>query len=110
MAKAEWGTKRRCTNCGAGFYDLGKTPILCPKCGTEINPDAVMKTRRPAKVEEKAAPKPQAKPIPAEDIADGDLPDADIDDEFIEEAADIEEEDVGDEIDVDAEPDPGEER
>ena len=53
MAKAEWGTKRRCLSCGAAFYDLGKSPILCPKCGTEFNPEAAVKSsRRPAKVEE----------------------------------------------------------
>lgn len=27
------GTRHECYNCGAKFYDLGKTPPLCPKCG-----------------------------------------------------------------------------
>ncbi len=34
MAKPELGTKRQCQNCGTKFYDLGKDPIICPKCGT----------------------------------------------------------------------------
>lgn len=34
MAKPELGTKRLCGACGAKFYDLNKSPILCPKCGT----------------------------------------------------------------------------
>ncbi len=34
MVKLEWGTKRSCQGCGARFYDLLKSPILCPKCGT----------------------------------------------------------------------------
>ena len=34
MAKAELGTKRQCQSCGAKFYDLSKSPILCPKCNT----------------------------------------------------------------------------
>ena len=34
MAKPELGTKRLCSGCGAKFYDLGKDPIVCPKCGT----------------------------------------------------------------------------
>ena len=34
MAKPELGTKRFCASCGAKFYDLNKTPITCPKCGT----------------------------------------------------------------------------
>ena len=35
MAKPELGTKRVCVACSARFYDLGKSPALCPKCGTE---------------------------------------------------------------------------
>ncbi len=35
MAKPELGTKRVCVSCGARFYDLTKTPAVCPKCGTE---------------------------------------------------------------------------
>lgn len=34
MAKPELGTKRLCANCGAKFYDLNKSPIVCPKCET----------------------------------------------------------------------------
>lgn len=33
MVKLEWGTKRACLGCGAHFYDLRRTPIVCPKCG-----------------------------------------------------------------------------
>ncbi|RZI47053.1 FYDLN acid domain-containing protein [Candidatus Finniella inopinata] len=34
MIKPEWGIKRSCQGCGGRFYDLLKSPILCPKCGT----------------------------------------------------------------------------
>jgi len=34
VAKLELGTKRQCQNCSAKFFDLNKTPIVCPKCGT----------------------------------------------------------------------------
>ena len=34
MAKPELGIKRLCASCGAKFYDLSKTPIVCPKCST----------------------------------------------------------------------------
>jgi uncharacterized protein (TIGR02300 family) len=34
VAKPELGTKRLCGSCGAKFYDLGKDPIVCPKCST----------------------------------------------------------------------------
>ena len=32
VAKAELGVKRRCLDCNALFFDLGRTPIVCPKC------------------------------------------------------------------------------
>jgi uncharacterized protein (TIGR02300 family) len=34
VAKPELGIKRLCASCGAKFYDLSKTPIVCPKCST----------------------------------------------------------------------------
>ena len=32
MTKPELGTKRLCAGCNAKFYDLLKTPIVCPMC------------------------------------------------------------------------------
>lgn len=32
MTIAHRGTKRRCTSCGAPFYDLEREPVVCPKC------------------------------------------------------------------------------
>ena len=34
MTKPDLGLKRRCMTCGAKFYDLNRSPITCPKCGT----------------------------------------------------------------------------
>jgi uncharacterized protein (TIGR02300 family) len=28
------GNKHHCQNCGTRFFDLNKSPIRCPKCGT----------------------------------------------------------------------------
>ena len=39
MAKPELGNKHQCQNCGARFFDLNKSPIRCPKCGT-VSQDA----------------------------------------------------------------------
>jgi uncharacterized protein (TIGR02300 family) len=47
MTKPELGTKRLCANCSARYYDLNKTPITCPKCGTpfEVVPVLSVTTR-----------------------------------------------------------------
>ena len=34
MVKLDWGTKRQCQGCPARFYDLMRSPIICPTCGT----------------------------------------------------------------------------
>ncbi len=34
MSKPAKGTKRVCASCGARFYDLSRTPIICPACQT----------------------------------------------------------------------------
>ena len=46
MAKPEWGTKRTCLSCGAKFYDLMRSPILCPACGVEFDLEAAGRARR----------------------------------------------------------------
>ena len=46
MAKIERGIKRICQGCGAFYYDLDKDPIICPKCGAEFDPEAILKSRR----------------------------------------------------------------
>ena len=47
MAKPELGTKRLCGSCGAKFYDLNKNPIVCPKCDTVMELAAVAPRGRP---------------------------------------------------------------
>lgn len=34
VAKPNLGFKRVCGSCGTKFYDFGRSPIVCPKCGT----------------------------------------------------------------------------
>lgn len=73
MAKPELGQKRTCQSCGAKFYDMSRSPIVCPKCGTTFDPELMTKLRRG-----KAVPPPPPKVVPAdepepaevEDIAD----------------------------------------
>ena len=60
MAKAELGLKRTCLSCGMRYYDFNKTPIICPGCQTEFDPELVVRSRR-GRVAVKADPK-AAKP------------------------------------------------
>lgn len=46
MAKAKWGAKRICQNCGTKYYDFDKAPVICPSCNTEFDPEAFMRGRR----------------------------------------------------------------
>jgi len=64
VAKPELGTKRLCGNCGAKFYDLNKSPINCPKCGTVF--EAVVARARPDAAAAARAPVREAEPEAAE--------------------------------------------
>ena len=46
MAKPEWGKKRICLACNIKYYDFNKSPIICPSCGTEFDPDLLLKGRK----------------------------------------------------------------
>ena len=95
------GSKRICVSCAARFYDLAKTPPVCPKCGTEQPPEAarVMPIRRaPARGRMMKPPVPVARDSDddAAPVLDTDEEEGDSDDEA--EAAD----DADDEADADA--------
>ncbi|HEX6978112.1 MAG TPA: TIGR02300 family protein [Alphaproteobacteria bacterium] len=102
MAKPEWGLKRTCQSCGAHFYDMRRDPAVCPKCGTEFDPEAVLKSKR-AKPTERIAPAeiPEADDQ-LESIADDELIDADEgeEEEVIEDTSELgeDDEDVADVI------------
>ena len=79
MAKPELGTKRLCASCGAKFYDLGKDPIVCPKCETVFHPVVYTSSRgRPqeARVQAPLVPEP-AEAAEAADVEMVSLEDAD---------------------------------
>ncbi|MFM2042839.1 MAG: hypothetical protein RLY86_1415 [Pseudomonadota bacterium] len=88
MAKAEWGTKRICPNCGTRYYDMRKDPPTCPSCGTVFDPEALLKSRR-------------ARPMPVEEVKkapveteDEERLEIDTEEETVEEEAGTGEEDV----------------
>ena len=46
MSKKEWGIKRICPSCGIKYYDFNKSPIVCPECNFEFDPDLLLKSRK----------------------------------------------------------------
>ena len=104
MSKPAWGTKRVCQSCGVKFYDFSRTPIVCPKCSAQFDPEILLKSRRPRASAAAKAAKPVApvKPKKVEADEDGidlvadddDLPDDDEeDDTVIEDTSDLGEDD-----------------
>lgn len=51
VTRPDLGTKRLCQGCGAKFYDLQRTPIVCPKCGTTFQVVAAVSRSRVAAAE-----------------------------------------------------------
>ena len=68
MVSAELGQKRRCFSCGMKFYDFNKSPITCPGCGSEFDPENLLKSRRLKSAVKAAVVKPEAA---AEDDLEG---------------------------------------
>ena len=96
MSKPEWGVKRICQACGAKFYDFNRSPVDCPSCGTQFDPEAFLKSRRGKPAKEKEPPKKKA-PEPVEEEDEDDVVDDD-DDDLVVDADDDEsdDEDLGD--------------
>jgi uncharacterized protein (TIGR02300 family) len=67
VAKPEWGAKRICQSCGTRFYDLMRTPCICPKCQSVVETEMVFKPRRQSSAEARAA---KLAPVTAELGAD----------------------------------------
>lgn len=96
MVKAELGTKRTCPSCASRFYDLGKEPIECPKCGTTFIAEAIL----PSKADQVA----QTPPPPHEKVVKEEEESTDADTISLEEVEEGEEE-TSDIEDVDLEDD-----
>ncbi len=52
MSKPARGSKRVCPSCGARFYDLNRSPIVCPVCQAvyQVTPPAPSRRERAAPV------------------------------------------------------------
>jgi uncharacterized protein (TIGR02300 family) len=106
MANAELGTKRVCVACGARFYDLQRSPAICPKCGTEQPPDQPRLRRPPGPPAEDKRPK---KPVvvPGLDEAEAAAVEDEAEEDVLEDTSDLEDdaEIIGGDIEVEPESD-----
>ena len=62
MSKPARGTKRVCPSCGARFYDLNRTPIVCPVCQSvyQVTPPPTRRGERAQPVETRKVEEPEA--------------------------------------------------
>ena len=92
MAKADLGTKRACLACGMRFYDFSRSPIICPGCGAEFDPENIIKSR-------KGRPAAKSAALDDSDAADDDQ--REDNDNADEQAAGIVDDNDEDDIDFD---------
>ena len=103
MAKADLGLKRTCLSCGMRYYDFNRTPIICPGCQTEFDPEAVIRSRRG-----RATPKSaKAAEEPAAEAANEEAGEEAVPTDNVAEASsgEVDMELDGDEEDIDADAD-----
>ena len=101
MGRAELGSKCTCAGCSERFYDLNKTPPVCPKCGAELEPPKP-RTLRPSRgtVESRRFTKPLDPAASEDGVAHESTADADDEEEEEEDAIDADD-DVSDDIAID---------
>lgn len=110
MVKPELGTKRTCVSCGTRFYDLTKSPAVCPKCGTEQPVEQPRLRRASGNLADEKRVK---KPLPVDDAEPDAVEEpeeaAEDEDDVIESTDDLDDDDeIGGDIEVEADRDPDE--
>ena len=113
MAKPELGTKRVCPSCSTKYYDLHRTPIVCPNCGTvfvvaaaartpERKPEPIVKAPVVAAVEIE----PDVELVSLDEAEAGAEPDVGPDVDVEDEEPTVPDVEIEVEADTDAVPDP----
>ena len=107
MVKAELGQKRICVSCATRFYDLTKTPAICPKCGTEQPVEQPRAKRGGGNVVERRLPKKAAVPDEAESDVEVEADDEEAEEGVLEGADDLDDDAdaLGDDLAVEPEGD-----
>ena len=103
MAKPEWGKKRICPSCGLKYYDFNNSPIKCPSCQTEFDPDLYLRSRKGKALSSKLSSENNSEM--SEDIDDIDEIDAEddvvSDDDALIEISKDNQDDDSEDIDID---------
>ena len=97
MAKREWGNKHTCLGCGVKFYDLNRSPIECPKCGTIVEVETARPNRRRPPAQPEPLP-PQAPPA-NDDVVAGAVEETANDDDDVIDDIDASDDDLVEGID-----------
>ena len=93
MGRPELGKKYACTGCHAPFYDLNRSPAVCPKCGVEQPTEQPRALRQiPPLRARRFIERPQPSPIAEDEVetltpaeeADDEPAEPDDDDEAVE--------------------------
>ena len=83
LANPELGSKRVCQSCENRFYDLRRSPIVCPSCGATFDPEAVLRSRRTRPSAAAATVVPKVDVIEAEVVNEEDIGGVEVDDNAI---------------------------
>ena len=101
MSKPEWGIKRVCPSCSIKYYDFHKSPIICPKCEFEFDPDLLLKSRKGRSIATKADDNTVSNDVKKEEkTLQEDLSSLDDDEEILDitDETDIQNDDIDDKI------------
>ena len=97
MLTKDKGKKHTCQSCSALFYDFKHKPIICPKCGTKVEAQSLLKTRRSIT----QTPKPSVEKIKKTAVVESNVEDLEVDvevddkdeDDLIEDMSDMDDDD-----------------
>lgn len=110
MVKPELGQKRLCVSCSARFYDLAKSPAVCPRCGTK----QPVEQPRPKRSGGNVADERKVKKAPVAEDADADAEveatEDEAEDGVLEDTSDLEDDAdaIGGELEVEPDTDEAE--
>ncbi len=91
MPKEEWGTKRVCPTTGKRFYDLNRNPIVSPYTGEVVELDTTKTRMIAADAEDAATTKANAATaaeVEDDQVLDDDDVDVELDDDLLDEDED----------------------